>query len=57
MCCLPTVREVYMCPVCDDYHDEESEAVACCPDPEDEEPKPPSSAELEALGQYRLDGL
>jgi len=56
MCCPPSVTQVFVCPVCDDDHEDEADAVACCPD-HDAEPAPMTARELEAQGQQRLCGL
>ena len=56
MCCLPSVKQVFMCPVCDDDHESEGDAIECCPDP-DTEPRQMSARDLEAQGQQRLSGL
>lgn len=53
-CCPREADPVYICPQCDEQHESEEDAVECC---EGVEPEPPTSAEIEALGQQRLDGL
>lgn len=56
-CCRPSVSLVYLCPVCDEKHDDERTALGCCPEPESDEPRQLTSAELEAQGQRRLAGV
>lgn len=51
LCCMPTVTEVFACPVCDKNYDQKHHAIECCSDPRNTELTP---AELEALGQQRL---
>lgn len=52
-CCQPQTSEVYVCPVCEDEHMQECEALECCGHDMDAHP-PPSARELEAMGQIRL---
>jgi hypothetical protein len=33
-CCVPDISLVYLCPDCEEEHDTEIEAIACCADSE-----------------------
>ena len=54
-CCRPTVRAGYLCPRCDEFHEQIEDAEDCCP-PEDEQQTDPEKLrdELEQAGQVRL---
>ncbi|WP_157662643.1 hypothetical protein [Sulfuriferula sp. AH1] len=54
-CCVPSVVEVYICPICHtEYDHDEEAAIECCGFDPDGPPPPPTAAELEAAGQERL---
>lgn len=57
-CCPRSVREVYLCPHCEDFYYSLKEATECrdLHDEENEDfvPPPATAAELEAVGQARL---
>lgn len=52
-CCQPTVSEVFVCAECEDEHETEKAANACCAEPK-ELNDADDRAELEARGQRRL---
>lgn len=51
-----SVITIYLCGNCEEEHDSYDEADECCDGEENDssEPKPPTAAELEALGQQKL---
>ena len=56
-CCPPSVKEVFVCPLCEIYHKEEADALDCCGFDPDGPPPPPTAEELERAGQQRLEGF
>jgi hypothetical protein len=53
-CCPTQISEVYVCPGCNDQHSLECETLECCGYDPEAPPLPPTTDELEALGQMRL---
>jgi hypothetical protein len=56
-CCLPQVREVFVCQDCFTEHNEQADAEACCVDGDAVSTHRlpiPTTAQLEAMGQLRL---
>lgn len=56
-CCMPRVREIFVCQDCGDGYHEQADAEACCVDGDavcTDRPPIPTADHLEAMGQLRL---
>lgn len=56
-CCQPTIREVFVCPICTEHQYNERDAIDCCGFDPDGPPPPPTAEELEHAGQLRLEAF
>lgn len=50
---MPEIYKVYVCPECEEVHDDEDSAIECCKEADEITDRIPA-AELEAAGQMRL---